>query len=149
MEISRSFGWLRRALAHRYLAVGLVLLAVLIYLPTLGSGWVVDDLIHRAKLLGFSSLGGEGSIDPHPPGLSSAVMDLFVWADSDTFPPDVMDFGSVPWWTFKDMRASFWRPLAALTHWVDYRLWPDSAALMHTHSLLWFVVVVPTRRPMN
>lgn len=142
MEISRFFGWLRRALAHRYLAVALVFLAVLIYLPTLGSGWWADDLVHRARLLGSLPLGGTGTIDPHPPTLPSALMDLFVWADPNKNIRPFMDFGSIPWWTFEGLRLSFWRPLAALTHWVDHRLWPDSAALMHVHSLLWFLAVI-------
>ena len=34
------------------------------------------------------------------------------------------------------------RPLAALTHALDYRLWPGSALLMHAHSLAWFGALV-------
>jgi hypothetical protein len=33
---------------------------------------------------------------------------------------------------------SFWRPLAEFSHWIDYRLWPQSPLLMHAHSLLWY-----------
>ncbi len=142
MANSRLFGLLRSVFAHRYLAIGLVLLAALIYLPTLGSGWVADDLFHRAKLLDSLPFGGKGATSPHPHKLSSALMDLFVWASSDNDIRPFMDFGSIPWWTFEGLRLSFWRPLAALTHWIDYKLWPDSAPLMHAHSLLWFVLVI-------
>ncbi len=142
MANSRPFSLLRSFFAHRYLAVVLVLLAVLVYLPTLWSGWWADDLVHRAKLLGSLPLGGAGPTDPYPPTLPSVLMELFIWIDPDKDIRPFMDFGSMPWWTLKDIRASFWRPFAALTYWVDYRLWPDSTALMHAHSLLWFVLVI-------
>ena len=34
-------------------------------------------------------------------------------------------------------RAAFFRPLSALTHYVDYTLWPDEPLLIRIHSLLW------------
>jgi hypothetical protein len=52
------------------------------------------------------------------------------------------DFGLLPWWTAKDFRGSNWRPLTALTHWLDYQLFPNSPALMHAHSLIWFAAVI-------
>ena len=48
----------------------------------------------------------------------------------------------MPWWTDPQIKAAFWRPTVVLTHWLDYRLWPDSPALMHLHSVLWFGVLV-------
>jgi hypothetical protein len=54
----------------------------------------------------------------------------------------MVDVGLLPWWTTPDLRIAFFRPLAALTHWLDYRLWPDSAPLMHAHSLLWAALCV-------
>jgi hypothetical protein len=46
------------------------------------------------------------------------------------------DSGRLLWCATGDLRLSFWRPLAELSHWVDYRLWPDVVPLMHLHSLL-------------
>ena len=46
------------------------------------------------------------------------------------------------WWTPDDLKCSLCRPVAALTHWLDYRLFPDNPALMHTHSIVWFAAVV-------
>jgi hypothetical protein len=34
------------------------------------------------------------------------------------------------------------RPLTALTHWIDFQLWPGSPAVMHLHSVLWYLVLV-------
>jgi len=35
-------------------------------------------------------------------------------------------------------KLSFWRPLSAATHWIDYHLWPTSPALMRLHNAAWF-----------
>ena len=43
-----------------------------------------------------------------------------------------------PWWTLADAKVFFYRPLSAASLWLDYRLWPNSNALMHLHSLLWY-----------
>jgi hypothetical protein len=39
-------------------------------------------------------------------------------------------------------RLAFFRPLAGLTHFVDFRLWPGQPWLMHVQSLLWFGVTI-------
>lgn len=52
------------------------------------------------------------------------------------------NYGTLPWWTPDDLRLSLCRPAAALTHWIDYRLFPDSPALMHAHNVAWFAAVV-------
>lgn len=132
---------LHRFLGHRYLVVVIILLVVLIYLPSLGRGWWADDLVHRAKLLNSLPFDGKVATMPHPNKLTSTFMDLFFWSNHKAI-RNFVDFGSMPWWTFKGGIGSFWRPISALTHWIDYRLWPDSAVLMHVHSLLWYLVVI-------
>ena len=52
------------------------------------------------------------------------------------------DLGIFPWWTSEELRLAFFRFLSAATHWLDYRLWPDSAPLQHAHSLLWLGALV-------
>jgi hypothetical protein len=54
----------------------------------------------------------------------------------------VMDLGLFPWWTDPDLKAEFCQALTVLTHRLDYALWPDSAVLMHAHSLAWFGALV-------
>src|SRR5690606_24169357 len=36
----------------------------------------------------------------------------------------------------------FFRPLSELSHWLDYQLFPDSAVLMHAHSILWYMLLI-------
>lgn len=108
--------------------VGLVLT-----LPALWVGWQIDDHIHRFVLLG----------SPHLPELAASPANLFALVDGD---PErnarLMDIGVLPWWTYEKLRLAFWRPLAALTHWLDYRLWPNLPFLMHLSSLLWYAAAI-------
>ncbi|UCE60812.1 MAG: hypothetical protein JSU63_03495 [Phycisphaerales bacterium] len=54
----------------------------------------------------------------------------------------LMDVGVAPWWTFERVISSFWRPVAWLTHWVDYSLWPTSPVMMHLQSILWYAALI-------
>jgi hypothetical protein len=57
----------------------------------------------------------------------------------------------LPWWSDPTIHIDFARPLTALTHVLDYALWPGTPALRHLHSLLWFALEGPSpsrpRRP--
>lgn len=108
---------------------------------TLGSLWAgfhVDDYFHRAALLGPQRVP---ALDPSLfPG--DSPLDMFRFLDGD--PEHVRHFIDLgmPWWTYPRICASFMRPLAALTHKLDYWAWPDSAVLMHAHSVAWFALLI-------
>ncbi|MBL8113492.1 MAG: hypothetical protein JNK60_11440 [Acidobacteria bacterium] len=95
-------------------------------MPSLWQGLFADDYFHRAILLRL-----DGWKDAQP------VRDLFAF-----FPLDAsqspLDRG-LAWWSDPEgVHAHFARPLTALTHVLDYALWPDGTALQHLHGLLWF-----------
>jgi hypothetical protein len=130
---------LRAVLTHQHLPFLLGLSGILITLPSLGQGWIADDLIHRTILLKAS--------------FAEALTTLFVFAAPDRN-PQWMDIGAMPWWTAPRLHIAFFRPLTALTHWIDYRLWPQSALLMHAQSVLWYgaiciLVTITYRRLMG
>jgi hypothetical protein len=52
------------------------------------------------------------------------------------------DLGYLPWGDDPDINISLARPLTALSHMLDYALWPDLPAIQHLHSLLWFALGV-------
>jgi hypothetical protein len=109
------------------------ILAVALAAPALGVGWVLDDFYHRTVLLGtpeFRDLFG-------PP----EEMFRFFRGDPERT-TRVMDLGFFPWWTYPGLKAEFCQVLTVWTHRLDYFLWPDSAVLMHVHSLLWFGALV-------
>jgi hypothetical protein len=112
------------------LPIHLAVLAVVLLLPALGSGWQLDDLYHRTILTGRGPVG------------------MTPWQVFSGPPPDpamhdeLVELGVLPWWSSDGFRLSLFRPLSVLTMRVDYWLWPDSARLMHVHSLLWFAALV-------
>lgn len=122
-----------RFLTLRPLPIILSAVAIAIVLPSLWTGWQLDDLVQRYTLLG----------NPPPSGRVPSTLNQFRFLDGDTaYARTLMDEGFIPWWTLPTIRLSFWRPLSSLTHELDYALWPDSALLMHAHSLFWLGALV-------
>lgn len=98
-------------------------------LPSLWGGRRLDDFILESIL----------SRAPLAAGLAASRLDLFNFLDGDPARTRrLIDLGLVPWWTLEEVRVSFWRPLSALSHWLDHRLWPDLPSLMHAQSILWY-----------
>ena len=137
---------IKTALEHRYFPAVLAGVTVIIMLPALKAGFIQDDLLHRAKLLGPSELPErfyDMRLSPPDSGTLPAVLrDMYDIVPADGAYEKFKDFGLIPWWTAEDFRGTNWRPLTALTHWLDYQLYPNSPMLMHAHNLIWFVAVI-------
>ena len=113
----------------------LITLAVLITIPSLPSGLFGDDLIHREMILKFTA---ENSLID---SFLKTCLYLFNFNDdSATSFQNLVTHGYIPWWTHTDSVVSFWRPMAAATHWLDYQFWPNSPWLMHLHSAVYFLI---------
>ena len=107
--------------------------AVVLSLPSLPSGWYLDDLVHRAQFLEVGPLT-DGSNMTHR---------MFDFVSGD--PGQLLaykELGVAPWWAADELALRFWRPLSAFTHVVDYAFWPDSSFLMHLHSVAWLTLLV-------
>lgn len=52
------------------------------------------------------------------------------------------DWGALPWIASPHLGIAFWRPVASLTHHIDWVLWPSHPWLMHLQSLLWLAAAV-------
>ncbi len=112
-------------------------LAAVLTLPSLGVGWIVDDHWHRLALTGGHDSFGPGVLK------SGSLMELFSFMDGDPARNhELMDLGVLPWWSDDELRGAFCRPVTVLTHWLDYRLWPDRAVFMHAQSVLWYAALV-------
>lgn len=116
-------------LARRGFIPLLALLAMLLTAPSLWGGLAGDDYIIRASLRGA----------PQLPQANRNPFDVFAFGRGgrDTLQA-CMEFGTVPWWTPLNGRFAFWRPLASITHWLDFTFYPNHPGLMHLQSLLWF-----------
>ncbi len=128
-----SLSRIQKILSFKYLPFVLALLAVFLTLPSVWTGWQQDDLLQRYFLLGNPDIDGK----PQSP------LNQFGFLDGDTArATELMNRGLVPWWTLPNVRLSFWRPLTALTHALDYQLWPQSSVLMHVQNLLWLGALI-------
>ncbi|MBM4364223.1 MAG: hypothetical protein FJ104_16205, partial [Deltaproteobacteria bacterium] len=115
------------------LPVTVAVLGVLLASPALFSGFHLDDHVHR-YLLGTY---------PGAEELARAYVSPFAIADGDPAHNRwLVEEGYAPWWMHEELRLTFFRPLAELTHRVDHALFPGSALLQHAHSLLWFGAVL-------
>jgi hypothetical protein len=107
--------------------------AIALVLPSLWSGLHQDDYILLAVLSGRPPLDA----------VYPSRLDVFnFFAGPGERMNGMIDLGLLPWWTDPGIRLSFWRPVSALTHWVDHTVWPASALAMHAHTLLWFGALV-------
>lgn len=126
---SSQLGRARAFLASPRMILVAAGLAIILTLPSLRVGWVLDDYFHQLMLSRPDLLDGQ----------DRAAGDSFRFMDGDPQRTQrLMDLGVVPWWTWPGIRAAFWRPVTAATHWLDYRLWPDSPARMHAQSIAWY-----------
>lgn len=107
----------------------LALLAMALAWPALFAGWQLDDHFQRLAMLGRAP-----GVQPHQ---------IFSVLDGDPArTAGFVDQGFLPWWTARPFKLAFCRPLSVAALWLDYRLWPGAAPLMHLHSLLWLGAVV-------
>jgi hypothetical protein len=127
---TRIYSTLTAWLVQPRLPLHLALLAMLLTLPALGIGWQLDDHFHRLMML------GSPEFEYRPFEVFSALRD-----DSQLI-REYIDAGVFPWWTIPDFHLAFFRYLSAFSMWIDYQLWPNTPALMHMHSLLWYAALV-------
>ncbi len=126
----RSF--VRAVLTHRRLWLVAAVLAAVLTLPSLRVGLIFDD--YHAKLL---------MEDSHSPArVLKSPLDMFRLLSGDPRQNVALrDYGFLPWWADEHIKGALWRPIASLTHWADYLLWPDMPALMHAQSILWYALL--------
>jgi len=104
----------------------------------------MDDLRHRIKLVEPAELPRRlletGMVPKNSGKLPTVLLELHSSVRDNT--KQLKNYGVLPWWTPDDLRASNWRPLDSFTHWLDYRLYPNSALMIHIHNILWFAALI-------
>lgn len=104
--------------------------AALISLPSLRAGLFDDDFWQRHFLLDhLSGVRNDGWWLLYGVPLAAGAVPALVYG------------GFLPWWTSARFQLSFFRPLSAATHFIDYRLWPDAPWAMHAQNTLWYVAL--------
>jgi hypothetical protein len=119
-------------LASRWCIAVAALAGMLLVVPAMNMGLMGDDYLHWSLLTGRSV--------NHQPG---SFFGLFTFANGNPLANQAdIDSGKLVWWASDTLRIAFWRPLAELSQWLDYRLWPDSPVAMHLHSLALYGVMI-------
>lgn len=112
---------LRHALGSRIFVLFAVAVGVLLASPSITGGLASDDHIQRTWVKD-----------------AGQCLDLFTFANGDEA---AMRFqksaGTMPWYTDDRLKISFFRPLASLSHCLDYRYLDAFPALLHVENLLW------------
>jgi len=107
----------------------LVLSCAILLLPAVFTGLSTDDYF-------LSSIMLQRHIIPHLP---NSPFDAFAFLHNNNHGlQQWIESGILPWWTNPHIRVAFWRPLSALTHWLDFTIYPNVPWLMHVHNLLWY-----------
>lgn len=131
--LGRVWAWLCPWLEHPRLASRLALLAVVLSSSALFLGFYADDFVGRFI---YSTLPGAARLyRNYSGGFGLAIGDPAEnhWQ---------MEQGWAPWWHYDQLRFSLFRPLGEVVHGLDFRLFPQSATLMHLHNLLWLAAMV-------
>lgn len=121
-----------RLLESRAIIAVAAVLAVVLLLPTLRIGFMMDDYAQQLWLKGGPMTGGM-------PGKS---WDMFHFIGDSEALRRAMDKGYYPWWCSPDLRLAFFRPVTSLTHALDHWLFPGSPAAMRLESILIYAGVV-------
>jgi hypothetical protein len=103
-------------------------------LPSLDEGIVWDDFYQKYVLTGQNTVVKKKVASP------TAMFSLLSGEPEQV--KRFRDMGSLPWWAYDRLKMNFWRPVAELTHILDYKLWPGTPWLMHLQSLLWLFVTL-------
>jgi hypothetical protein len=113
-------------------------------LPALKTGLFWDDLPQRAVALKPSQLPPRmhETGNPADSGSFPTVLRDFFYNRSPEDMALMKSYGILPWWTSDNKRLCLWRPVTAFTHWLDYRLFPDSSLLMHAENIACFAAIV-------
>jgi hypothetical protein len=128
-----SLSAVRKRFADKRATRVIVVLALLLTSTGLTLGRTGDDYLHQLMLQDQSGIEGVWHTD----------INLFSFASGDaTQRQQLMNEGMCPWWAAENLKFSLFRPLSALTHNLDYKLWPTHPVLMHLHSMLWFALLL-------
>ncbi len=132
------FPRLRRLLAHPRAPWVIVALALALHLPSVATGFTLDDHFQRVRLQ--AALDDTTTpLDAYPPTL----WDIFVFVPDDpALRHELIDHGVLGFAADPALCFSFFRPLSALTHLLDNALWPTSPALAHLQSLAWLALLL-------
>ncbi|MEB2311379.1 MAG: hypothetical protein OZ921_11575 [Sorangiineae bacterium] len=125
---------LGRALAMRRFTLVAAVLGILLVAPSIPGGFQTEDWVFRdvaratpVSLENFNLWGGDGRLPER--AIRERVRGQ-------------RQRGLTPWVTSEAFSVSFFRPLASLTHRLEFSLYPNRPALMHLQNVLWYGLTI-------
>ncbi len=107
---------------------------LLLISPALFTGLMGDDLFHFALLQGATDLPQIDDI---------SLFHLFSFINDDPIrKAQLRDLSILSWWSSPSFTWNFWRPIAELTHYIDYVWLKDHIWIMHLHSIIYFSISI-------
>ncbi len=110
----------------------ILLIGFLLLVPSLFSGLFTDDWIHFAVFNGYPELGGGW------PSLFGAFSFI---SQAPEHSAALINYGQLAWWMDESYSWVFFRPIAEISHYVDYVLLGSIPFVMHLQNLLLYLAV--------
>ena len=108
----------------RYSVPIVLLCGLILFLPSLGGGFLIDDVYQLAILEEVDRL-------PNPGALS-----LYTFDEGDPLALGPVQGRIASWWASADFRMNFFRPLACVFHLLDHRLYGLNPVGYHATTLV-------------
>src|SRR5262249_50058768 len=128
----RLYRGLKRALDRPGADRAVIVIALVFLACSLDTGLSGDDYVHKLVAQGSAALRG----------FVRGPLDMYRFTNDTSKTRTLMREGVIEWWADPEARLCFFRPVSALSHYLDYRLWPEQPWLMHLHSLLWSALLL-------
>ncbi len=121
----------------------ILIVIILTHLPTNFGSFIADDYMQWAMLEGSNELTSLGFSKADPDkGLGGKLLDSFHFFSPEAGTNEAYrDYGNLPWWSSNNASMVPFRPLAALSHWVDYTFFGKQLEFHRLHSLLYFLLL--------
>lgn len=132
----------RMALSYRAGLFIVLLVAFATHLPTSFGRFSTDDYLIQAMTVGDADLLQRGftKADPDKPLWRSLLDGFHFYSPAAGTLENYRHYGNLPWWTADEATMNPLRPLAAVTHWLDYRLFPRAFGWHAFHSLIYVLL---------
>ena len=146
MSIRKVSAVFRSFFEYKYLPVTLAVIAFVIMIPALKSGFTLDEYYETAILTDPNELPQQlldmDFLPENSGKLSTAIFDMISIGREKGGVEKGISNGMLPWWTYEKFVGAFFRPVHVIFRWLDCRLFINSQVLMHAHSLVWFAAVI-------
>jgi hypothetical protein len=106
----------------------LILIVFAFYAHTFDSGFIFDDYIHQELLRLMKNHERE--------------MNIYYFANSPEEVAQNTKMTALPWWTDSKWRMKYFRPVATLSHLIDYSLWGSNPLPYHINNVIWYAALV-------